>query len=61
VKVLEKNIVIGIDTNSLVCFLTADDKQNYDLAVDLISTNQELFVSITVMMNWNGFYVQLTK
>lgn len=42
--------MIGIDTNSLVRFLTADDKQQYDLAVDLISTNQELFVSTTVMM-----------
>ena len=42
--------MIGIDTNILVRFLTADDKQQYDLAVDLISKNQELFVSITVMM-----------
>jgi len=42
--------VIGIDTNILVRFLTADDKQQYDLAVDLISKNQEIFVSITVMM-----------
>jgi predicted nucleic-acid-binding protein len=42
--------IVGIDANILVRFLTADDKHQYQLALDYIRKQVEIFVTKTVML-----------